>query len=740
MVLMKNISPVIKNTIFIGLFLVPFVPFLVSSTFFFPYITTKVFAWRAIVEVVFAAWLVLALWDPAYRPKRSIVFYSVFAFLAVIGLADLFGADRVSSFWSNFERMEGYISLLHLGAFFLVIGSVFSEDNWKTWWNTSLAASAIMAFYALLQVLGAISPSQDMSRVDGTFGNAIYLAVYMLIHIFVALLLMTRNWRDRGLRWTYGILILFQIIVIYYTATRGAIIGLLGGLFIMAFLNLWNKEEKSIKRASLVIIIALAVLVGSFFAVKNTEFVKRSPILSRFSSLTFEEIKTQGRYFVWPIALQGFKEKPILGWGQENFSYVFQEHYKPEMYYLEPWFDRAHNIFLDWAVVGGLLGLLAYLALYAVFLRVVWRNGNKFSFAEKSIFTGLLSAYFFHNFFVFDHLTSYVLFFSLLAYIHSHGAGEGLWQKSFSEARIKNLAMPAAAVALVFALYFVNLKPLLANAYLIEALRSVQLNKYDAAIENFKKAYSSSILGKTEATEQMSSNADAIISSSLPNEAKSAYLGYVKDAVVKNTELFPENARVQILAGSFLFRAGLPDEALAYLLKAEELSPGKQMIKFEIAETYLYKGEMAKALDAARRAYELDPTYAEAQFTYAVMAIYAGNRELENFLKNRIYDGDITLENKLKKSGGTVDLESWVSSDLITSAYIKVGRYADAVSLLKKRLERNPDEMQNYISLASAYLEMGDKEAAIKTLIELGQALPEYKNKVDEYIRQVRSQ
>ena len=140
---------ILRSTVFVGLFLVPFIPFLVSSAFFFPFITTKVFVWRAIVEVVFAAWLILALWDPAYRPKRSIIFYSVFAFLAVIGLADLFGVDRLMSFWSNFERMEGFITLLHLGMFFIVISSVFREIDWKRWWNVSLAASFLMVLYSI---------------------------------------------------------------------------------------------------------------------------------------------------------------------------------------------------------------------------------------------------------------------------------------------------------------------------------------------------------------------------------------------------------------------------------------------------------------------------------------------------------------------------------------------------------------------------------------------------------------
>ncbi|MEK7135449.1 MAG: hypothetical protein AAB780_01960, partial [Patescibacteria group bacterium] len=184
-----------------GLFAVPFVPFLVSSSLFFPFITTKVFAWRVIVEVVFAAWVLLALVDPEARPKKSPVLYAIGAFLLLIGLADLLGVAPLKSFWSNFERMEGYISLLHLGAFFLVISSFFREQNWRQWWNTTLAASFVMVGYSVFQLLGVFTINQGGVRVDGTFGNAIYLAVYMLFNIFIALLMMLREWKHTSKRW-----------------------------------------------------------------------------------------------------------------------------------------------------------------------------------------------------------------------------------------------------------------------------------------------------------------------------------------------------------------------------------------------------------------------------------------------------------------------------------------------------------------------------------------------------------
>ena len=49
---------------------------------------------------------------------------------------------------------------------------------------------------------------------------------------------------------------------------------------------------------------------------------------------------------------------------KDTFNYLFNENYNPKMWAHEQWFDRAHNVFLDWLVATGLLGLGFYLLLY----------------------------------------------------------------------------------------------------------------------------------------------------------------------------------------------------------------------------------------------------------------------------------------------------------------------------------------------------------------------------------------
>ena len=640
----------LRIIIFTGLFAIPFVPFLVSSSFFFPFITTKVFVWRIIVEIVFAAWILLALTDTEYRPKKSLVLYAVLAFLVVTGLSTVFSVDVSRSFWSNFERMEGYVSLLHLGAFFLVISSVFREVLWKRWWNTSLLASAFMVFYALFQLLGVATIHQGGARVDGTFGNASYLAVYMLIHIFIALLMMVREWKNSTLRYVYGVLILAQTFILYHTATRGAILGLLGGLLIMALLNIRNREQKVIRKASIALVAGLVIMVAGFVLLRNSAFVENSPVLSRFASISTNELKSGGRSFVWPMAMEGFKERPILGWGQENFIYVFQKHYSPEMYRLEPWFDRAHNIFLDWMVAGGILGLFSYLSLYIVLIYLIWWRDENLSHTERSILTGLMAAYFFHSFFVFDHLASYILFFALIAYLHGRNTGAALWNRSFPEINVTRVALPLVGIFLVLSLYLANIKPIMGNIFLIEALKSVQLQQFENASLNFRKAYGASILGRQEIVQHMSNNSVSIFSSNMSLEKKNEFYAFAKEAVIKDTENHSDEAKSQLAAGSFLSTTGAFDEALAKLNRARELMPNKQGIYFELGALYINMNERVKALEAFKTAYDLAPDYQEAKIIYLIGAIYAGDRAVENNILSELPSDIISRDTRIQSA------------------------------------------------------------------------------------------
>ena len=172
----------------IGLYIALFTPLVVFKGMFFPFISGKNFIFRIIIEIISAAWVILALRDRSYFPKRSWMFYFVLASTMALILGTLFAVDVSRSFWSNFERMEGLLGHLHLFMYFLIlVGVNRTEKDWWRFFHTSFIASLLVGGYALLQLAGVNEIHQGGTRIDATLGNATYLAVYMLLHVFLAL-------------------------------------------------------------------------------------------------------------------------------------------------------------------------------------------------------------------------------------------------------------------------------------------------------------------------------------------------------------------------------------------------------------------------------------------------------------------------------------------------------------------------------------------------------------------------
>ncbi|KKT80825.1 MAG: hypothetical protein UW78_C0024G0010, partial [Candidatus Azambacteria bacterium GW2011_GWA1_44_9] len=381
-----KLNQFLRYGIFGGLALVPFTPLVVASTMFFPFITGKNFMFRILVITVTALWLV----------------------------------------WSNFERMDGLITQIHLFLYFIVATGVLTTRRyWYQFFNVNLVAASIVSIYALSQLLGSADIHQGSTRIDATLGNAAYMAVYMLINLFLAAYLGVVATKNIWLRSLYGGLALWFTILLYLTQTRGTILGLIGGLFLLGLILAWRGEGR-LKKMAIGLSIGVVVLVGMFFALRNTDLIKNSQTLSRFASISLTEQTTTSRFTIWSMSLKAVAERPILGWGPESYVYVFSKYYDPVLWRQEPWFDRSHNVFLDWLVTTGVLGLTAYLFLFGVAIYYLFRLGllrkkdsNQTEMIGVGLLVALLVAYFSHNFFVFDNLISYILFFSLLGYIHT---------------------------------------------------------------------------------------------------------------------------------------------------------------------------------------------------------------------------------------------------------------------------------------------------------------------------------
>ena len=722
----------LKYIIFAGLFLVPFVPLVVARSLFFPFITGKAFVFRFIVEIIFVSWLVLAIRDSEYRPKFSWILGAVIIFLFLIGVSDLFGANSFKSFWSNYERMEGFIALLHFGAFFMVLGSILkTQEIWNKLLATSVGASAIMAIYSFFQIIGKITINQGGVRVDGTFGNASYLGIYMVFHIFFAFLLLMRS-RIVWHKWPLGIIGFSDLVVLYYTATRGAILGLLGGFFI-SFLYLAIIAERSdkIRKFALSALIGIIIFIGLFITLKNTDFVQKNLVLNRFSTFSLSEIRNQGRFYVWPMAWKGFLENPVLGWGQEGFNFVFNKHYNPKMYNQESWFDRTHDIVLDWLIAGGLLGLLSYISMFIALLFYIKKADNHFLPKEdKAVILGLISAYTFHNLFVFDQIGSYILFFTLLAYVHAHTSETrlSLWQKlSFKfrnlveGERKKPIIEAILLIVFVFIFYFVIYVPWQVNKNLLGVLANANQGKV-ATLDFYMKPLSSYTIGYSEALEHISQTVIGLAGNpNVSEDLKKNLFNSINSSFERQLKTSPNDARYRLFYGLFLSRFGLYDKSIEELRKASFLSPQKQSIYFEIVNNLLAQGKKEEAQEIAGKAYELETTYDEAQMIYGLTLLSNGKLDLSSEILSKI------PEIKL------------ISDDRFISVLVQIGDFQKVIDIISLRIERDPNNTTHYMNLTAAYLQVNRRTEAISILEQIIKIDPSFKEKGEYFIKEIQA-
>lgn len=723
-----NIETVVRKAVVWGVFLVPFIPLLVANFLFFPFITPKNFAFRILVELLFGGWLILILYDIRYRPYFSWLLASILAFVGIIAVADIFGESPWKSVWSNFERMEGLVTLVHLLMYFLIAGTVLNTEKlWNRFLTISVGVSVLLGLYGVLQLAGILAIHQGGVRLDATFGNATYLAVYMLFHVFITTVLLLRSKGEPFVRWIYGAAIALQIFIIYHTATRGAVLGLLGGALLAALLiALFGGKYPRVRNISAGVVLLVLVIVGGFFAVKDFVFVKQSPVLGRFAGISLTERTVESRFLVWGMAWEGFKERPVLGWGQENFNYVFNTYYKPELYKQEQWFDRVHNVVFDWLIAGGMLGFLAYVSIFLTALFYLWRKRNTFfALPEKAVLTGLLAGYTFHNLFVFDNIMSYVLFFTILGYIYwsYRESTRELFMEHLEDGRdtsmVARVYAPLIVILALFSVYVMNAKPILASRAILQGIATQSGNP--AQLEYFKKALSYETFGNQEAREHLAEIATRIGGSALDIEVKQLYLSLAGAEMQKQTEETPNDARAHIFLGTLLDSYGQYAQGEPYVKRAHGLSSQKQTIMFQLGLNALNRGNIEGALAIFKEAFERAPEYEDARIFYAVGAIYAKN--------------DALLEELLLPIFGTTIIDN----DRLMRAYFNNNRLDKVLGIWQLRVDAQPGNPQMYLGLAATYLGLNERERSIEAIQKVIELDPNFKEQGEYYINEIRA-
>lgn len=387
------------------LFLPAVLPLFYIEGTMYPLLAPKILALRALGVVALALFSYLVLSGRSFywnRLRRRETWIPA-ALLALAYISSLFGVDFYHSFWSTYERGDGLLTLtVCIGYFYLFLLSAKTEWFFRLFklvaWVGSIAAAYLVLQW--LVVTGIVTLSfiaAPNGRLGGTMGNAAFMAAYLGMTFFAALGAAPEycDWRRRALYIGAGL----QLFAILLTATRGTQLALLafGG---MTLLYLAIKKTGRVRQYARSALGALVVLTSLFFMFRASLIEAPFEPIRRIASISLSDPTTASRLFLWSSISRETLDRPLLGYGAEHVDVPFDRVYDPSII-AEEWFDRAHNVYLDYFVQFGIGGLLLFLALFGVFARASWRlfqTGNRYA----PYLLGIVAVYGMQNFFVFD--------------------------------------------------------------------------------------------------------------------------------------------------------------------------------------------------------------------------------------------------------------------------------------------------------------------------------------------------
>jgi len=253
------------------------------------------------------------------------------ALIFLLTIYDVFFLRTPLTLLGNQFRGQGIILLWHLILFSILSSNLPCKRLSSYWYALALAAIFISSLF-----LG----NSNVGRSIGTLGEPNALAAFVVFlwpFLFFAPIHKYRTYIQIPC-------LILSLLIIFLSGSRSGLIAFI----IQAIFYLSFKFYKNLR---------LSLVIGLFL-------IGTACLLPMFEAVTYEN-----RFVIWQTAFTAGFINPITGGGFGNTelllrSVIEREHNSLIGYYV----DSSHNIFLDWWVQGGLIGvgILAGLFIFAI--------------------------------------------------------------------------------------------------------------------------------------------------------------------------------------------------------------------------------------------------------------------------------------------------------------------------------------------------------------------------------------
>jgi putative inorganic carbon (HCO3(-)) transporter len=744
---MENNKSRIKFVYLVGFFLILVLPLLNLPPWFSPPDWGKTIVFRIILSILIFIFLYQTLSKKQLSIKTSLPFWLLIVLFGIYFLATIFSLDRSFSLWGSPYRSGGFINFALYIIFAILAFLIIQQKDWQLIWDFSIVIGIFVSIIAIFQQFGLISkifiPFE--SRPPSTIGGPIFLAIFLLLLSFLILSfgIATKN-IFKKIFYLFAFL-LFIFVIIFTAQTKAAFVGLTIGL--CWFFFFYPKKLTLFK--VLVLIFLISGTFSVYFLKIHPEAYKNRPYIVRDtigSIVTIFSGVDPSRISAWKVSIQALKNRPILGYGPENFSIGFDKYYDPALPEIgkvpgglvTSWWDRAHNFVFDIALTAGIPALIIYLSLLGVLFWELQKlkhtnpleSGHESSRIIAHGIQAAFLAYLAANFFSFDTFSTYLISFLLIGY-SLYIISKNISEKKFSlTIKGESIITSILFLGLVLFIWNFNIKPFQVNSKINEAKNLVEKEKCEEMIpimeeELDKKSYLDSYLRLKYA--EFMGDCEKSLSKKIDFYKK------ISELFKEGTEIRPYYTRNWILLGGIdniliakeknpEIKEKLKQEANFYLEKAHQLSPKRQEVYTEWINTDILTGEYEKAKEKSQRCIDLNPKLGYCWWLLGLSNIYLNNHDAaqENI-------------NIAGQKGYLINSEASLSQ--LVAAYSKSKNYLKLIEAYQGLINIKPEEPQFHASLAFTYKEIGQfKKAREEALIVLKIA-PELKEEVEEFLK-----
>ena len=324
---------------------------------------------EVLLAITFGAWLLkssIAISKWVKSPTHPITFklmqmdYFVIGWVC-IGCLSILRAERTGVAITELRTL-----IIQPSLFYLMIRSTpLTQKQINQLVLTLVLAGFAVASISLLQFVRGetiITAEDGARRLAGVYGSPNNLGLFLgrCIPFVVAFLLINANARRRLA--TLLILIIMGIVALLSQSVGALFIGIPASIIAVVMLRYRQKAIIPLMILGVIGVIGVVILL-------------QQPRFARV--LTFTEGTNFYRLRVWESSFQIIEDHPLTGIGLDQFLYEYRGHYIIPDAWEEPNLSHPHNVILDFWIRLGLLGVLVFLGMQAIF----WRS--TFTFYQK---------------------------------------------------------------------------------------------------------------------------------------------------------------------------------------------------------------------------------------------------------------------------------------------------------------------------------------------------------------------